>query len=90
MRARVQSASLTPSTFVAALAVLTVVGALGPFTIGVTESGLVAGSSVLVSFCLAVAAGECLRVQIAPGRDAAPIGMAAALACAPFHFQVPG
>lgn len=82
MRARVQSASLTPSTFVGALAALTVVGALGPFTIRVTEDGLVTGSGVLLSFCLAVAVGECLRVQIAPGRDVAPIGMAAALAFA--------
>lgn len=82
MRARVQSARLTPSTFVGAVATLTVIGALGPFTVRVSEDGELTRSGVLLSFCLAVAVGECLRVQIAPGRDVAPIGMAAALAFA--------
>lgn len=82
MRARVQSARMTPSAFVAALATLIVIAALGTFTVRLTEAGHVADLGVLLSFCLAVAAGECLRMQVAPGRDVAPIGMAAALAFA--------
>jgi hypothetical protein len=90
MRARVQSARLTPSTFVGALAALIVIGSLGPFTIRVSEDGSVAQSGVLLSFFLAVAVGECLRVHIAPGRDVAPIGMAAAMAFALLPESGPG
>ncbi|HET8614588.1 MAG TPA: HD domain-containing phosphohydrolase [Actinomycetales bacterium] len=82
MRQRVQSARFTPSTFVVALATLCVVGALVAFAVRVSNEGALDGADVLVSFGLAVAVGECLRVQIAPGRDVAPIGMAAALAFA--------
>jgi putative nucleotidyltransferase with HDIG domain len=82
VRARVQSARLTPSTFVGALAALLVVGALAPLAVRVADHGVLTDSGVLLSFFLAVATGECLRVQVAPGRDAAPIGTAAALAFA--------
>jgi putative nucleotidyltransferase with HDIG domain len=78
----VQTARLTPSTFVGALAALLVISALGPFTVRVSQEGVLVGSGVLLSFCLAVTVGECLRVQTAPERDSAPIGMAAALAFA--------
>jgi putative nucleotidyltransferase with HDIG domain len=82
VRARVQSARLTPSTFVGALAALLIVGALAPLTVRIANDGVLTDAGVLMSFFLAVAVGECLRVQIGPGRDAAPIGMAAALAFA--------
>jgi putative nucleotidyltransferase with HDIG domain len=86
----VQSARLTPSTFVGALATLLVVGALAPLTVRIADDGVLTDASVLLSFFLAVAVGECLRVQVAPGRDAAPIGTAAALACALLPESGPG
>jgi hypothetical protein len=78
----VQSAGLTPSTFVAVLAALLVIVSFGPVSLRISQDGGLDGAGVLLCFCAAVAVGECLRVQIGPGRDAAPIGMAAAMAFA--------
>jgi hypothetical protein len=86
----VQSSRLTPSTFVGSLAALLVVGALAPLTVRVADEGVLTDAGVLLSFFVAVAVGECLRVQVAPGRDAAPIGMAAALAFALLPESGPG
>lgn len=77
-----RSARLTVSALVTTVAVLGVVTALTTSVTAIQRGQTPHHLEVVAAFFVAIAVGECLRVWLPGGRDAAPIGTAAALAFA--------